>query len=936
MKQEFKTHEFFYYTDSARGNGETDFMGGNAVFNNEERLDFLKAYSYAASRWNNDPMLATKVATIEEASEAVKVFSDPEHVIRRRIPLTALEAYSADKQNQYKNLILYAGARVEKDEVFLEDGDISPVSCARFLFDTPKKAVKVAFDLFMNADYEGLDKTPISAGSAGRCIDIRIGTLDVVKLKAYFTGAVCIAKTDLWDGPHTQIGEVKFGEYNHFEIEITDTVSVTVNGAKTENHDRRFSGDMDSLFFDGGLHPRGTWKIKNMMIDDQPFVYKAEEPKDETLVPLGTVNLPYVIGTKENRDKRLYFKKTFTYEKDGRIAELEVDTLDPCGKVWLNGELVLDAKDVMKHVVPVTDVLKDGENELCIMVEPRAPENYYYWHRHKDLYNGWFCGEVWLNVHEKAAMETMVIRTLDATGPISAEAEITFSEKVSGQVKVLVAPWYPQKGAEVEVAAVGVNGKTALIPFSGEWTAWSPDTPVLYSVRAVFCDNAGNEKDDLVEEYGFRTIAQENGAFILNGKRVLMNGALIMQYLPPVEQIPCNHNCPTIEQIAWQFMMIRRMNGNTARLHMLGYGSNSRLIAKTADYLGVMLIWVTRMIDSLESMVFSTEWQEGPYYQQQMREVINHPSIICWEGSNEFFASLSSLDRMYDVFVKAAREVDSTRLLCPCSYLYYENCAYYTDDGKYDNHGRPANASFGWKDPLVIRSAHTYWMLGGYHFPWNEIREQRWPEQKNMLASKDHGYIVSEFAITGLQNHTTPEAMEKNYSESYERWSEEYTVGHTFDRAEWRASQGHQGFTAFHAVKKMRMLDADGMTWCCLTGGANHSAYLKPPIDFYGYAKLGFYSLKEGYQKLLPCNGNVDTILGNEDFIEPTLVNNSIEAVAKMKVEVFDQKGNLVDSREYDHVELKANQAATRVQGFKPALPEAGYYTVVMTAEADV
>ena len=936
MKQEFKTHEFFYYTGTERGNGETDFMGGNTVLNNDDRMNFLREYSRAASRWNNDPALATKVATMEDAAEAVKAFADPEHQLRRRIPMTGLEAFSADKANEYEGLNLYAGAYVEDEVVVLKDGEVSPVSCARYIFDEPKRAIKIAFDLYLSPDYEGLDKTPISAGSAGRVIEVRIGTLDVVKLKVYFTGAVCIAKTDMWDGPHTKIGEIKFGEYNHFEIDIDQTATIVINGEKTEDYDLRFTGEMDSIFFDGGLHPRGEWKIKNMTFDGEPFAFVKNDPTDETLTALGIVDLPYVIGTHKNKDKRLYFKKTFDYQKDGRVTELEIDTLDPCGKVWLNGTLVLDTADVLKHVVPVTDVLVDGENELCIMVEPRAPENYYYWHRHEDLYNGWFCGEVWLVTRPAVGLDKMVIRTLNAEASISAEAELTFNGKAKGQVQIAVAPWYPEKGAETVVATATVSGDKIILPFKGDWTAWSPDSPVLYSVRAIYTDADGKAQDDLVEEYGFRTIAQENGAFILNGKRILMNGALIMQYLPPVEQIPCNHNCPTVEQIAWQMLMIRRMNGNTARLHMLGYGSNSRLIAKTADYLGVMLIWVTRMIDSLESMVFSTEWQEGAYYQQQMREVINHPSIVCWEGSNEFFASLNSLDRMYDVFVKAAREVDTTRLLCPCSYLYYENCAYYTDDGKFDNHGKPANSSTGWLDPLVIRSAHTYWMLGGYHFPWSEIRQQRWPEQKNLLASKDHAYIVSEFAITALQNPTTPEAIANPYPVSYERWSEEYTIGHTFDRSEWRISQGQQGFTAYHAVKKMRLLDVDGMTWCCLSGGANHGSYLKPPIDFYGYAKLGFYALKEGYQKLLPCNANVDTVLGNDDYIEPALVNNGIETVAKMKVEVFDRKGTLLDSRTYENVELKRDQAATYLAAFRPALPEEGYYTVVMTAEADV
>jgi beta-galactosidase/beta-glucuronidase len=120
----------------------------------------------------------------------------------------------------------------------------------------------------------------------------------------------------------------------------------------------------------------------------------------------------------------------------------------------------------------------------------------------------------------------MVIRTMDASSSVSAEAELTFNGKAEGQVKIAVAPWHPQKGEETIVATATVSGDKIIVPFEGNFTPWSPDTPVLYSVRAIYVDANGTEQDDLAEEYGFRTITQKDGAFVLNGKRILMNGAL--------------------------------------------------------------------------------------------------------------------------------------------------------------------------------------------------------------------------------------------------------------------------------------------------------------------------------------------------------------------------------------------------------------------------
>ena len=69
----------------------------------------------------------------------------------------------------------------------------------------------------------------------------------------------------------------------------------------------------------------------------------------------------------------------------------------------------------------------------------------------------------------------------------------------------------------------------------------------------------------------------------------------------------------------------------------------------------------------------------------------------------------------------------------------------------------------------------------------------------------------------------------------------------------------------------MRYLGADGLMWCSLSGGANDASYLKPPIDFYGYAKQAFYALKEGYCKTVCFNKSVDVVYGNKLTLTPAI-----------------------------------------------------------------
>ena len=134
----------------------------------------------------------------------------------------------------------------------------------------------------------------------------------------------------------------------------------------------------------------------------------------------------------------------------------------------------------------------------------------------------------------------------------------------------------------------------------------------------------------------------------------------------------------------------------------------------------------------------------------------------------------------------------------------------------------------------------------------------------------------------------------------------------------------------------MRLLDVDGMTWCCLSGGANHGAYMKPPIDFYGYAKLGFYGIREGYQELLPCNGNLDMVFGTDDLFYPTVVHNGKEGAVNLEITFVNEQGDVVDQKTYNDVLLDKADAFTALPPFKPAFPDAGYYTVILSVHTDV
>ena len=932
MKKTVTSNELIYF--SASKDRKIDFSGGENCLAPEKRFEFLQHYEKEARRWHNDAALDKKAVSKGEIDDVIKAYSVSQPSVRKVIRFDTMTAFAAQREEEYSNFQLYCGAEIKEGEVVMADRKIRPTAGAKYILPCAKEHIKVSFDVYISKEYKCSQTKKSGQGQAGRTIELRVGTLDKVKIKFFNTGEIYSMSENMWTPKSTYLGNIKFNEYNTVSIEVYNDVKIKINGALTQDIKCSVNGKIDNIFFDGGMHPRGMWKIANLYIDNEKISFEKTEIQEEKLEKIGEVSLPYAIGSYKNRDKRLYLVKKFEITNPAE-AILRVETLDPCGRVWINDKLVIDTDSFMQSEVCVSDALKAGGNEIKIMVEPRAPEVYYYWHRHSDCYNGWFCGEVTLSLGEKLCIGDVQVKTLDVKNGVSSGISVLLNRSVNASLELFAAECYPQKGKEVSLGKTKICGDRKDIAFSGDFKLWNYESPVLYSVRAQLYDENGRIIDDFVVETGFRTIEQKNGAIYLNGTKSLLNGALLMQFLPPLENVPVNHNCPTLREIIEQILMLKNMNGNLLRLHLLGYGTNDVRFARICDRLGIMLIWTTRLIDSAESLVWDGAWQEADAFKKQMREVINHPSIIMWEGSNEYHPkSLDVIDKMYDEFVEGVKEVDETRLICPCSHLYYGGgiydigCKYYNDNGTLDEKGNTASSGRGWIDGKVVRSTHTYALLCGYGQSWKDMREQVWKWQDEMLKSKKHAYLITEYAITALANPNTAEALANEYVESYERVDEEEVFGRPFKQSEWKESQAYQALCTQNAVKKMRLAGVDGMLWCCLSSGANNGSYLKPPIDFYGYKKLGFYALREAYEKIYAVKSDTNVSYGTEDELECVILNSGESGLYELHISIYAQNGERTDETVYSNIEVTEEDFAIKLPSFRPKWNKEGYYTI--------
>jgi hypothetical protein len=126
----------------------------------------------------------------------------------------------------------------------------------------------------------------------------------------------------------------------------------------------------------------------------------------------------------------------------------------------------------------------------------------------------------------------------------------------------------------------------------------------------------------------------------------------------------------------------------------------------------------------------------------------------------------------------------------------------------------------------------------------------------------------------------------------------------------------------------MRMLDCDGMFWCCLQSGANDGAYLKPVLDFYGYKKFAYYILGDYYKTDYCVLDSDGPFWNNKSKIKPVLLAENGDY--KVTVSVLDGDGKSLLKKEY---QVKVNSFRTNLPAFKFNFEKAGYYSVEIETE---
>ena len=361
------------------------------------------------------------------------------------------------------------------------------------------------------------------------------------------------------------------------------------------------------------------------------------------------------------------YRKEFTIDNgqltiDNSLVKLHFEGVYQKAEVYVNGQkagqhhygytpFTVDVTPFLKMKNSKNEKMKNEVNEVVVKVDNSEQPNCR-WYSGSGIYR-----HVWL--------ETMPALHIAENGVFVTTPEVG-TDKATVKVEVMVQ----NESTTDQQAMVEVEGQQQEVSLkAGEQKAlvfnytinnpklWSPDSPYLYTAKASIVAPSGAEGGVSVK-YGVRSFSfdAENG-FMLNGKKVLINGACV------------HHDDGVLGAMAFddaEIRKVRQMKEAGFNLIRTSHNPSTRAFLDACDSLGMLVIdeafdgWRTQKNPFDYSTVIDSCYRED-IHAMVMRDR-NHPSVISWSIGNEVIER-KDIRVVYTArqMKKAIFELDTTR-----------------------------------------------------------------------------------------------------------------------------------------------------------------------------------------------------------------------------------------------------------------------------------
>jgi beta-galactosidase len=332
-----------------------------------------------------------------------------------------------------------------------------------------------------------------------------------------------------------------------------------------------------------------------------------------------------------------WYRKHFVLSKSAAAKNVwvEFDGVYQNAEVWINGHyLGKRPNGYISFVYDLTPYLRKGENIISVKVDNSLQPNSR-WYSGSGIYR-----HVWLNIADPlhiAQWGTYI------TSPLADSASSLVSVKTKIENKNMFAV-----SAVLRSIILDANGNELArkeSPFSvlsnnvieseqqlrvSSPSLWSLETPYLYTIRSFIISK---EKiiDSTASSFGIRDIKYDaDKGFLLNGKRVKMNGVCL------------HHDAGSVGAAVPEAIWVRRlqvlkdMGCNAIRT---SHNPPAPEFLDLCDRMGFLVmdeafdVWESGKVKNDYHLYFD-EWSQRDLTDQIDRDR-NHPSVVMWSAGNE-------------------------------------------------------------------------------------------------------------------------------------------------------------------------------------------------------------------------------------------------------------------------------------------------------------
>lgn len=979
-----KSFELRYVTSDAKANGESDFKGSTEWFNTDKRISYLKHYADYATRYFGDEMLNHPAVSQQELTTAMNQLKpQPQPQIRHELHLIDWRwyGYRSGEQQLAQDRISYWKSL--SANVTITDGRLIFIDKATVTVDIKPQSWRYHLTLDLNSQDSRILLRDSKTGKTTCEVGIRSRQAYYISNGQRHEVKSIAVGMQTWKLEIDQTSEKRFnlkiGEQLFADFPLLTDTTATVSDQFIIEGSR--GTQVDNIWGVGYTKTTDAKRI-NMpyyaatFLDDNFDVrqnvdnwYTADY--DDTFWQ--SCRLPKNHGSERYEGEDLYLRKIIHVDSFER-AFFYLESLFPSGELWVNNRIAEVIKNPHPQMIDVTKYLrKDSYNLVALKINSfKATKSQMMHHCPTDPNIGWFAGRAKLILTAPTHITNVYVCTNDLRGDTAVvTVEVTVKNEeythYNGKVCLMLKDWFPEEAiAERAVDSISValypqqekTFKTTFnVPNAHLWTVAHPQ---LYQVHALLVnDQSGKKKvkytaldgdlsetrdiiiskltDDYILTTGFRTIDQEGGTFCINRKPELLKAPLLFGQRFPLATISKDLLCASSEDLMKELLAFKKMNCNGVRMSVHwsdNYGqdgTNDPRLLEMGDQLGLMYIWTTASWIRVYSP-FSTDYDGLADYVRQVR---NAPSIVIWQTANHpDLSRWSDAMTYYHQIYNIIYPLDTTRLITPTADL--RHMGPHNDDGTLDKNGKPdPKCDPVWIAPQIARGSMDY--PTGFGQDWEYLR--RWPQPrhwkgnvsiKNFLDSKQRAYFNFEQEESiGQLNWNLYRGSPMYKYHSYEWDYDKGSIGRLLSCEEWKESQAWQAFSAYECVRKMRWLDYDGLSWCCMWGGPNMGTYQKPLLDNWGNKKLSYYANRMGFQTLLAGSHDVDMTYGPADEPEIIVENLGPEKHVNVLVIIQNDKRKIVYQKKYRNISLKAgrtNNFVTKLSIRSLHLPDGFYF----------